>query len=175
MDPETPAAMVERGTTADQKKVTAPLCGLAEAAVQADIRPPAVFVVGPTARQSEDMGWHEDRPCHGERIVMISPAAELGVALIEAGCEVVEIPLPLTPAARAVLGAGELTGCLLRSVAEVDAVDEERGRPEWGEDVTAWCLGEEVALRARTRGWPRIRALPRKAKPTAIVETIGRG
>jgi uroporphyrin-III C-methyltransferase/precorrin-2 dehydrogenase/sirohydrochlorin ferrochelatase len=175
MDPGTPAAVVERGTTAEQRTVRAPLGRLAEAAVQAGIQPPAVFVVGPTARHGEDMDWYAGRPCHGERIAMVSPAGELGQALIEAGGERVEIPLPLTGATRVVLGAGGLTGCLLRSVAEVDALDEERGRPEWGENVVAWCLGEEVALHAQGRGWTRVRALPKTAKPAAIVEIVGRG
>ncbi len=174
MDPNTPAAVIESGTTADQRKVTAPLVRLAEEASRAGIGPPAVFVVGATTRHGVDMDWHEERPCCGERIVMISPAAELREALIQAGGEVVEIPLLPTEATRVVLGAGELTGCLLRSVSEVDAIEEERGRPEWGDEVIAWCVGEEVARHAQGRGWSRVRTLPKGVKPAAVVEAVGR-
>ena len=42
----TPAAVVAHGTLPDQQVVTAPLSGLAQAAAQAEISPPAIVVIG---------------------------------------------------------------------------------------------------------------------------------
>jgi hypothetical protein len=62
----------------------------------------------------------------------------------------------VTPAARIVMGALPLTGCVVGSRAEVDWLDEERGNPGWGPDALAWCLGPEAAARAIERGWQRV-------------------
>lgn len=45
-DPQTPAAVVQEGTTATQRSVRAPLAGIAAAVAERGIRPPAVVVVG---------------------------------------------------------------------------------------------------------------------------------
>ncbi len=45
-DPATPAAVIQEGTTSAQRTVRAPLSGIAEAVVDAGIRPPAVVVIG---------------------------------------------------------------------------------------------------------------------------------
>jgi uroporphyrin-III C-methyltransferase len=45
-DPETPAALIERGTTEGQRTVTATLAGLAEAAVAARLEAPVLAVIG---------------------------------------------------------------------------------------------------------------------------------
>lgn len=45
-DPQTPTAVVERGTTPEQREVWAPLCELAEAFAAAGLRAPAAIVVG---------------------------------------------------------------------------------------------------------------------------------
>jgi uroporphyrin-III C-methyltransferase/precorrin-2 dehydrogenase/sirohydrochlorin ferrochelatase len=45
-DPQTPAAVVQEGTTAAQRIVRAPLSGIAAAVVDHGIRPPAVVVIG---------------------------------------------------------------------------------------------------------------------------------
>ena len=46
MDPDMPAAVLERGTTARQRRVTATVSTLKEAADRADIRTPAIILVG---------------------------------------------------------------------------------------------------------------------------------
>lgn len=45
-DPETPAAVIQEGTTSAQRTVRAPLSGIAAAVAEQGIRPPAVVVVG---------------------------------------------------------------------------------------------------------------------------------
>jgi siroheme synthase len=45
-DPDTPAALIERGTTEAQRTVTATLAGLADAAVAARLEAPVLAVIG---------------------------------------------------------------------------------------------------------------------------------
>jgi uroporphyrinogen III methyltransferase/synthase len=48
--PDTPAAIVERGTLAWERRITGPLCRLSELAQRADVASPALVVVGEAAR-----------------------------------------------------------------------------------------------------------------------------
>ena len=57
LDPMTPAAMIENGTTREQRTVRAPLSQLARAAGDAQIRSPALLFVGETVALSERLEW----------------------------------------------------------------------------------------------------------------------
>ncbi len=57
-DPETPAAIVERGTTAEQRVVTGPLCDLPALAAEAGVRSPAAVVVGNVVALAERLAWY---------------------------------------------------------------------------------------------------------------------
>ena len=81
MDPATPAAMVEQGTTASQRSVVSTLAELPEAAQRKELRPPALFVVGPTVRHAENLDWFSRRPLAGERLVLSAVASELARGL----------------------------------------------------------------------------------------------
>jgi len=156
MSPGTPAAMIEQGTTSAQRSVVATLEGLPRAVADAGLHAPALFVIGPTVRHADTLNWTGRRPLAGERLAVPTEAFELRAALEEAGAEIVSVPLPLTPAARIVLGARPLTGCIVRSAAEVECFDEERGASGWDTAWTAWCFGSDPARRASARGWPRV-------------------
>jgi uroporphyrin-III C-methyltransferase len=156
LDPATPAAMIESGTTARQRVVRDTIAGLAAAVTAAGLEPPGLFVIGPTVRHAEHLDWFASRPLHGERLVAVAPAGTLGSALELRGAEVVEVTLPIRPAARVVMGALPVSGCVVRSADEVDALDEEREGRGWGPDVVAWCLGAETARRAAARGWRHV-------------------
>ena len=172
MDPETPAAMVEQGTTSAQRRVVATLAGLPDAVERAGLQPPAVFAIGPTVGHSETLDWRARLPLAGERLVVPVPGPDFAGRLEAAGAELVLLPLPVTPAARVVLGALPLTGCVAGSAAEVDWLDEERGGPGWGESVTAWCIGPEAAERARERGWPLVCELEAGLEADDLVAAI---
>jgi len=159
MDPATPAAMVEQGTTSAQRKVVSSLSGLPEAVVTAGLEPPALFAIGPTVGHADRLDWYGRLPLAGRRVLMTASAAELADVLERAGADVVVVPLPVTPAARAVMAAMPLTECVVRDRAEVDWLDDERDNPGWGPDLVAWCLGDHVATRARKRGWREVRRL----------------
>jgi uroporphyrin-III C-methyltransferase/precorrin-2 dehydrogenase/sirohydrochlorin ferrochelatase len=153
MDARTPAAMIEQGTTSAQRSVLATIATLPEAVVKAGLGAPALFVIGPTVRHADRLNWLADTPLTGERLAVPADAVSLQSALEEAGAELVPVPMPVTPAARVVLGARPLTGCLVRSAAEVEALDEECAAAGCGDQWTAWCLGEDASRRAHERGW----------------------
>ncbi len=174
MDPGTPAALIERGTTSRQRVVRAELAGLVESARVAGIRPPAVFVIGPGVRHADRLDWFGSQPLFGERILVAANGDGIGSALELSGAEVVEVPLPVTPAARVAINALPLTGCLFRSADEVEALEEERDGTSWGPGVRAWCLGPEAAERARRRGWRRVEQLPVGVAAEQLVARIRR-
>jgi len=159
MDPATPAAMVEQGTTPAQRKVVSTLKELPSAVVEAGLKPPALFVIGPTVKHAETLDWFSRAPLAGERLVVPDTARVALRKLEEAGAGVVPLPYPVTPAARVVMAALPITGCVVTSADEVDWLHEERGGPGWPADLVSWCVGHETAARARARGWRHVREL----------------
>jgi uroporphyrinogen III methyltransferase/synthase len=160
LDADTPAAMIERGTTPGQRVVVATIGTLAARIEDAGIKPPALFVIGPTVRHFAELDWFGAKPLAGERLGMVAPAGELGELLELNGAEIVEVTLPVTPAARVVMGAMPLTGWILRHPHEVDALDEERDSPGWTPDTVVWALGPEVSQRARHEEWRHVTEVP---------------
>ena len=128
MPPSTPAAMIERGTTSRQRVVRSSVSGLPAAVSDAALEPPALFVIGPAVKYAEKLEWFDKSPLFGERIVLAQPAGEMSEVLELNGADVVEVPLPVTPAARVVMGALPLTGVVFRTVDDVDALDEDSKR-----------------------------------------------
>jgi uroporphyrin-III C-methyltransferase/precorrin-2 dehydrogenase/sirohydrochlorin ferrochelatase len=57
MAPTLPAAVVERGTTRDQRVVTATVGTLAQEAARAGIEPPALAIIGEVVRLRERLNW----------------------------------------------------------------------------------------------------------------------
>jgi uroporphyrin-III C-methyltransferase/precorrin-2 dehydrogenase/sirohydrochlorin ferrochelatase len=159
MDPETPAVMVEQGTTSAQRHVVATLADLPAAVEKEKLGPPALFAIGPTVSHSETLDWVARLPLTGQRLVVPNSEKDRAIVLEAAGAEVVLLPLPVTPAARVVMGALPLTGCVTCTAPEIDWLDDERGGPGWSDEMVAWCIGPEAAARARDRGWPVVREL----------------
>ena len=172
MPPETPAALIERGTTSAQRVVISTIEKLPADAVERGIRPPALFVIGPTVSYAPHLDWFTTRPLFGQRIGVFAPAGELGEALELAGVEVVETPLPISPAARIVIGAAPLTGWILRDADGADGLEEERESPGWGADMIAWCLSREAQERAAALGWQNTVLVENGSDPSALVSAI---
>jgi uroporphyrinogen III methyltransferase/synthase len=168
MDPATPGALVARGTTSAQRVVRAPLRDLASAVARSGVGPPALFVIGPTARHAAHLDWFSSRPLFGERLAVTGSAAVLADSLAGAGAEVVRLTLPVTAAGRVVLGALPITGAVLGAELDVDALDEERDAAAWPPETIAWCVSPEAASRARSRGWTRVE----EVAPAVLLETI---
>ncbi len=92
---ETPVAMVHRGTTGQQRSITGTLATIADVAAKAELKPPAVTIIGEVVRLRETLNWFEQRPLFGKRIVVTrsrEQASDLVRQLNELGADVLEIP-----------------------------------------------------------------------------------
>jgi uroporphyrinogen III methyltransferase/synthase len=93
--PDTPVAIVSRGTTGRQRTVTGTLTTIADLASRAGISPPAVTVIGEVVSLREQLNWYEQRPLFGRRVAVtqrLDLARPLVAALRERGAEVLEVP-----------------------------------------------------------------------------------
>lgn len=102
MRPDMPAAILQEGTTAGQKKVTATISTLVKRAEESDIRPPALIVVGEVCRLAEELSWYERLPLSGMRVLLTRPKeliSSMAEKLRDKGAEVLEIPtIEIVPA-----------------------------------------------------------------------------
>ena len=93
--PDTPAALIRRGTTADQRTITGTLGDIADRAKENRFTPPAVFVVGDVVRLRAELEWFEKRPLFGKGIVITRPepqADEMAELLLREGARVIRFP-----------------------------------------------------------------------------------
>jgi uroporphyrinogen III methyltransferase / synthase len=93
--PDEPAAVIERGTLPGQRTVEAPLSEIADAAAGAELRAPAVIVVGPVAQRGRRLAWLERRPLNGKRVIVTRARAQasgLARQLAAFGAEPIELP-----------------------------------------------------------------------------------
>lgn len=104
MEPAMPAAVVERGTTPSQRRISATLGTLPQAAEEAKVESPAVIVVGKVCALAEDFDWFDKLPLKGKRVVVTRPrerAGTLSARLRALGADVWEYPciatVPLDP------------------------------------------------------------------------------
>lgn len=107
MDPQTPAAVIEKGTTPRQREIRSTLLGLPEDAVCGEVRAPAVIVIGEAAGMAEELSWSGERPLGGRAFLLTRPEERmtgLSGALRRLGAQVIEFPViricPLAPDAR---------------------------------------------------------------------------
>ncbi len=95
MDPEMPAAIVAQGTLPEQRKVLSTLEQLPQDAEQAQIRSPAVIVVGQVCGLSRRFDWFDRLPLKGRNILVTRPANRGGTlceALRQLGANVISYP-----------------------------------------------------------------------------------
>lgn len=95
MRADMPAALLERGTTAHQRRVVSTLASLPEDAKAAGLKPPAIIVVGEVCALSEEFHWAEDRPLGTMKIAVTRPkdrSSALAEKLAELGAEVALMP-----------------------------------------------------------------------------------
>ncbi len=92
---DTPAALIQWGSTAKQKQVIGKVGNIVKLAEEAGISAPAVLVIGEVAQLNKQLNWWTERPLHGQRIVVTrtrEQASKLSVALSTLGAEILEIP-----------------------------------------------------------------------------------
>jgi uroporphyrinogen III methyltransferase/synthase len=91
----TPAAVIQWGTTPEQRTVAGTLGDIAEKVKKAGITAPAITIVGEVVRLRRDLRWFEDRPLFGRRILVTrsrTQASDLVRLLEEKGASVAEFP-----------------------------------------------------------------------------------
>ncbi len=95
MDRQTPAAVIEQGTTSRQRKITAAIGELAARAREERIQAPAVIVAGQVCGLAESFSWAEKRMLAGRQFLVTRPAEHqppLADRLRSKGAQVIEMP-----------------------------------------------------------------------------------
>ena len=93
LNPETPCAVIQDGTTSHQRVFRTRLDELHSTILKNHIAPPAVIVVGKTAALTLD--WRASLPLNGRRIIITRPhgrGESLAAKLRDLGAEVIHLP-----------------------------------------------------------------------------------
>ena len=95
MSPDTPAAVLEKGTTARQRRIGATVSTLAAECEKRKVQTPAIIVVGAVCALAETFSWYEKRPLAGVRVLLTRPkelSSRMAALLRADGAEVLELP-----------------------------------------------------------------------------------
>lgn len=95
MAQDTPAAAVENGTTAKQRRIEGTLGDFEELCAKENLHSPAIIIVGGVAALGKRFAWKNFLPLFGRKIIITRPrerAGKLSKMLRERGAEVIEIP-----------------------------------------------------------------------------------
>ncbi|HPS56775.1 MAG TPA: uroporphyrinogen-III C-methyltransferase [Spirochaetota bacterium] len=92
---DTPVGIVTWGTKPEQRVVTAPLNGIADAVDKAGLKPPAIIIMGRVVSLREKLRWFDKQPLFGKKIVVTrtrGQASKLTGMLVPMGARVIEFP-----------------------------------------------------------------------------------
>ncbi|MBQ8692745.1 MAG: uroporphyrinogen-III C-methyltransferase [Synergistaceae bacterium] len=95
MSKDTPAAVIERGTTSKQREFISSLNNLPSEIAAHNIKSPAMILVGEVAGLSENLNWRSNLKLSGVKIAVTRPkkrAGKLSRMLRDLGAEVLELP-----------------------------------------------------------------------------------
>jgi len=154
--PETPVACIRWGTTSEQEMATGTLADIAERIEEANLKPPAITVVGDVVSlRDEGLDWFERKPLFGRRVVVTrarAQAGELSRKLEALGAEVYEFPtIKIVPP--------EDFGPLDTAIRDLDS---------FGWIVFTSVNGVEAFVERLKHHSLDLRAVPRRAKVAAI-------
>lgn len=93
---ETPACVVERGTMPEQRRIDGTLGTIEHEARAAEVRSPAILVVGDVCSLAPELDWFDALPLQGRTVAVTRPrgrAEGLARELRNRGAQVVEVPL----------------------------------------------------------------------------------
>lgn len=95
MEPDMPAAILQKGTTAAQKRIVATVSTLKEEVERQGIETPAIIVVGKVCALAEEFAWYERLPLAGKKLLVTRPKeliSAMAEKLRKQGAEVLELP-----------------------------------------------------------------------------------
>ncbi len=185
--PETAVACVRWGTVPEQRTVTGKLGDIAQKVADANLRPPAVIVVGEVVALRENgLDWYERRPLFGRRIVVTRArrqAGELSGRLERLGAEVIEFPTieiqppkDFGPLDEAIRELGSFGWIVFTSVNGVEAFLNRLSHH--GLDLRAIppgariaAIGPVTARKLRETGL-RVEAVPKEYRAEALLQEI---
>lgn len=111
MDAGMPAAILQQGTTAGQRRIVATVAALPEEVKRRGIETPAIIVVGKVCGLADQFGWYEKLPLAGCKVVVTRPrelSSRMAQKLRLEGAEVLELPAIAT---RPIGGNDRLRAC----------------------------------------------------------------
>lgn len=95
MKRDMPAAVLENGTRAHQRKVVATIETIYDEALKAKIKSPSIIVVGEVCALSDKFAWYDKNALSGCNVVVTRPkelSSKLSEKLREKGAQVLELP-----------------------------------------------------------------------------------
>ena len=95
MRSDMPAAVLQQGTCAAQKKIISDIKNLPIKIAKQELQTPAIFMVGEVCRLGNEFAWYEKMPLFGEKILVTRPKERSGTIsckLRSLGAEVLELP-----------------------------------------------------------------------------------
>lgn len=96
MDPNTPAAIVTKGTTYEQSTLVAKLDDIYEKAIENNVKPPSLIVVGDVVKYRKELNFFEEKPLFGENIIITREVKDTGDTIKkfrDLGANVISIPM----------------------------------------------------------------------------------
>lgn len=103
MEPDMPAAVLQKGTTSEQKRIVASVSTLPREVRKQGIETPAIIVVGRVCGLADTFGWYEKLPLAGRKILVTRPKeliSAMAQKLREKGAQVLELPAIRTEAVK---------------------------------------------------------------------------
>jgi uroporphyrinogen III methyltransferase/synthase len=144
---DTPVAMIENATLPKQRTICGTLQTIVALAHEAEIKPPALIVVGEAVSLQPRLKWFENRPLSGRRILVTrsrKQASDLVANLEELGAEVFSCPTIRTER----LWPNPLFDACLRSFHEVGYLVFTSTNGVEGFMENLYALGHDVRLLA---------------------------
>ena len=185
--PETPVAVIRWGTVPEQRTVTGTLEDIADRVEVANLKPPAITVIGEVVSLREaGLDWYERRPLFGRRVVVTrarAQAGELSAELEKLGAEILEFPTievcppeDFRPLDAAIRDLDSFHWLVFTSVNGVEAFVERLAHH--GQDLRAVprgariaAIGPATAERVREAGL-RVEVVPREFRAEALIEEL---
>jgi uroporphyrinogen III methyltransferase/synthase len=95
LNPETPAAAIHAATTGRQRTICTSLQALPAAVAEAEMKAPALIIIGPVVTLRSELAWFEQRPLFGKTVLVTRPrhqAADLARQLENLGARAALLP-----------------------------------------------------------------------------------